>query len=260
MIFTSSFNPLKRNSPISSTSNRFQSFALSAKKTWAPPTGSDGDANTDKDSEDGFTYTVEMVKQAGISWGSDLSFRWVKVLDVEPNGAAAATKKVQKGDYIIGLGNSSMIAQDFDYVLTSLAKQPSTFNYTFFRGEKEQLLGEPVLEPSDLMCTVTVVQDGKPDMKLECPGGTNLRRLLVGNGINVYRSITRWTNCNGKQRCGTCIVDIQEGEGNCTRRALDEEMVLAENPPNYRLSCVTSVFGDVTVEVMGPVGAAQWTR
>jgi hypothetical protein len=39
-------------------------------------------------------------------------------------------------------------------------------------------------------------------------GGTNLRQLLVGNGINVYRSLTRWTNCNGKQRCGTCIVDV----------------------------------------------------
>ena len=43
-----------------------------------------------------------------------------------------------------------------------------------------------------------------------CPvGGTNLRTLLVGNGINVYRSLTRWTNCNGKQRCGTCIVEVR---------------------------------------------------
>jgi ferredoxin len=46
----------------------------------------------------------------------------------------------------------------------------------------------------------------------------------------------------------------------CSRRALDEDMVLAENPENYRLSCVTSVYGDVTVKVQTPVGAAQWTR
>lgn len=39
-------------------------------------------------------------------------------------------------------------------------------------------------------------------------GGTNIRELLVDNGINVYRSVTRWTNCKGKQRCGTCIVDV----------------------------------------------------
>jgi hypothetical protein len=108
--------------------------------------------------------------------------------------------------------------------------------------------------------TVTVVQDGKPDLQIQCPGGTNLRRLLVGKGINVYRSLTRWTNCNGKQRCGTCIVDIEKGNENCSRRALDEEAVLRENPDNYRLSCVTTVYGDVTVRVQGPVGAAQWTR
>ena len=42
-------------------------------------------------------------------------------------------------------------------------------------------------------------------------GGTNLRTLLVGNGINVYRSLTRWTNCSGKQRCGTCIVEVRYG-------------------------------------------------
>ena len=77
--------------------------------------------------------------------------------------------------------------------------------------------------------SVTVVQDGQKDRTLQCPGmlfvvhegmlvymlvfflgGTNLRKLLVGNGINVYRSITRWTNCSGKQRCGTCIVDVRK--------------------------------------------------
>ena len=209
----------------------------------------------------GITYSLEMTKFAGISWGTDLSFRWVYVLGVDPNGDAAASGMVQKGDYIIGVGNTSLIAQDFDYVLTSLGKQASTFNYTFFRGDKKQLLGEDApLDPSATTCVITVVQKGKPDIKLEAPGGTNLRRLLVGNGINVYRSITRWTNCSGKQRCGTCIVDIQKGAENCTRRAIDEELVLQENPPNYRLSCVTSFYGDVTVEVQGTVGAAQWTR
>ena len=51
-------------------------------------------------------------------------------------------------------------------------------------------------------------------------GGTNLRRLLVGNGINVYRSITRWTNCSGKQRCGTCIVDVSTNKYELLRKCL----------------------------------------
>jgi hypothetical protein len=109
-----------------------------------------------------------------------------------------------------------------------MKQQPGNrFNYTFFRGKKDLLVGGPVLEPSETTVTVTVVQDGKEDLELQCPGrdmspllvihlhyfcvkgGTNMRRLLVGNGVNVYRSITRWTNCNGKQRCGTCIVDVR---------------------------------------------------
>ena len=41
---------------------------------------------------------------------------------------------------------------------------------------------------------------------------------------------------------------------------LDEASTLRENPDEYRLACVTDVYGDVTVVVGGPVGAAQWTR
>ena len=48
--------------------------------------------------------------------------------------------------------------------------------------------------------TVTVLQDGKPNVAFNCRGGTNLRQLLIAKCINVYRSLTRWTSCNGKQR------------------------------------------------------------
>lgn len=52
---------------------------------------------------------------------------------------------------------------------------------------------------------------------------------------------------------------MKNSEG-CTRRSLDEEATLRENPATYRLSCITSVYEDITVEIQGPVGAAQWTR
>lgn len=55
-------------------------------------------------------------------------------------------------------------------------------------------------------------------------------------------------------------MDVTEGGANCTRKSLDEAMTLAENPETYRLSCITSVYGDITVEVQGIVGAAQWTK
>eukprot|EP01035_Chromulina_nebulosa_P034655 gene34655-46517_t len=185
------------------------------KRNWSPVSQPSQDSDTG-DEEPGIAYTVEMGKSCGISWGSDLSFRWIYVMDIDPNGEAAGN--VFKGihltfrDYIIGAGNTSLIGQDFDFVLSSLKSQPdSRFNYTFFRGRKELLTGGPaVLEPADMTLSVTVVQDGQKDRTLQCPGGTNLRKLLVGNGINVYRSITRWTNCSGKQRCGTCIVDVRD--------------------------------------------------
>lgn len=229
-----------------------------AKKDWSPPEENNNLGASDD--ENGLVYVVELPKSAGISWGADLSFRWVYVLDLDPNMAAASSGMVKKGDYIIGMGDTSTIAQDFDYVLTTLAKQDVTFNYTFFRGTKEQLVGSPVLELSEIVAKVRVLQDGKPDVNLICPGGTNIRKLLVGNGINVYRSLTRWTNCNGRQLCGTCIVEVLEGGENCSRRAVNEEAVLRENPESYRLCCVTSIYGDITVKVQGPVGSAQWTR
>jgi hypothetical protein len=46
----------------------------------------------------------------------------------------------------------------------------------------------------------------------------------------------------------------------CTRRSLDEEATLRENSPSYRLSYISSVYEDITVQVQGPVNAAQWTR
>ena len=43
------------------------------------------------------------------------------------------------------------------------------------------------------------------------------------------------------------VVKILEGGASCSRRALDEEAVLRENPENYCFCCVTSVYGDVKV-------------
>lgn len=60
--------------------------------------------------------------------------------------------------------------------------------------------------------------------------------------------------------CSTCIVEINEGLESTTIRSLDESSTLRDNPANYRLSCVTNMYDDVTVTVFPPVGAAQWTR
>ena len=90
--------------------------------------------------------------------------------------------------------------------------------------------------------------------------GCNLRDELIARKINPYQSVTRWTNCNGKQLCGTCIVDVTRGVEGCTRRSLDEASTLRENPETYKLACITNVYGDIAVRIHPEVGAAQWTR
>jgi hypothetical protein len=78
---------------------------------------------------------------------------------------------IAKGDYIIGVGNTSTIAQDFDFVLTTLNKQIETrLKHTLFRGTKKQLIGGDMLEPGDMTVTIKVVEDGKPDRELKCHG------------------------------------------------------------------------------------------
>jgi ferredoxin len=137
----------------------------------------------------------------------------------------------------------------------------------FFKGTKDELkevcTGEKGGDGSEIV-TVTVIQNkGAPDeavITLQAPAGVNVRQLLVDNGINVYQSVTRWTNCKGKQLCGTCIVNMADGLPNTNRKSLDEASTLRENPESYRLSCVTFAYGDVTVETFPPVNKAQWTR
>lgn len=77
--------------------------SLFAKKNWAPPssnpiTGGFSPISTlpQAEANGGLTYTIEMTKRSGISWGSDLSFRWIYVLDMEQAGEASASQKIEK--------------------------------------------------------------------------------------------------------------------------------------------------------------------
>lgn len=77
---------------------------------WEPPSTSDGISSIDDDStQQGITYTVELPKASGISWGSDLSFRWIYVQDVDPQGEAMKTGMVRKGELMIEMKMMRMV-------------------------------------------------------------------------------------------------------------------------------------------------------
>lgn len=162
----------------------------------------------------------------------------------------------------------SLLGAPFDEVMQAFAELDRSVvdvDLVFFRGTKDELMAACTgVEKEPDIVTVTVIQNkgGKDEAvrTLTAPAGVNLRELLVENGVNVYQSVTRWTNCKGKQLCGTCIVNVSDGSINTNRKSMDEASTLRENPDSYRLSCVTYAYGDVTVETFPPISAAQWTR
>ena len=233
------------------------------------------------------THTQHCINFIGInnSWGTDLSFSFVYVRGIDPSGAAALSGAVAINDQLCEVtpfhSNSSddettqpinLIGAPFDYVMETFAtldRNVKEVDFVFFRGSRDELksicTGSTTLagDGSD-MITVTVVENkgSSTEMirQLRAPAGVNVRELLVNNNINVYQSITRWTNCKGKQLCGTCIVNIPTGGPFTNRKSMDESSTLRENPETYRLSCVSFAYGDITVETFPPINAAQWTR
>lgn len=206
--------------------------------------------------------SVTLDRVTGIDFGCDLSLRWPYVLSLVPDGAAARSGELQLGDQLLAVGGISVIGAAIGDAMDTMAKiEGSTIDLLFFRGSRDslqQLAGAATDAVPDVR--VTVQQPGKPDVEFMVPYGSNLRDELIARKINVYQSLTRWTNCNGKQLCGTCIVDVAEGIDSCTRRSIDEASTLRENPPTYKLACITNVYGDVVVRLTPKVGAAQWTR
>lgn len=222
-------------------------------------------------------YKIRVPRAPGIDWGTDLSFSFVYVRNVDPSSPAAGL--VQKGDQLCELtpvvttGQAepvNLLGAGFDYVMTAFASLDKTVvdvDLVLFRGTKTELLAactgdDAAAAPSTIAVTV-VENKGSPRERthvLTAEPGVNIRQLLVDNGINVYQSVTRWTNCKGKQLCGTCIVNVVEGARQTNAKSMDEASTLRENPESYRLSCVAFAYGDVTVETFPPIEAAQWTR
>ena len=226
---------------------------------------------------------IRLPRALGIDWGTDLSFSFVYVRELEPSGASALSGEVEVGDQICELtpvaddaDNAdavvpmNLIGAPFDQVMgafASLGRTVKDVDIVFFRGTKDELKAACAgdgAKPEAETITITVLQNkgGKDEETkyIQAKSGCNVRQVLTDNGINVYQSLTRWTNCKGKQLCGTCIVNIKDGGGSTNRKSLDEGSTLRENPESYRLSCVTFAYGDVTVETFPPIKAAQWTR
>lgn len=111
------------------------------------------------------------------------------------------------------------------------------------------------------MPVVTLVNEGKT---LEVPVGTNLRKLLLKNGLPPYQGIDAILNCRGNGLCGTCRVEVVDGKGAPAMTALEESALVSlmpvygrQVPKNTRLSCRIDVTKDISIKTH-PVVTTDW--
>lgn len=95
------------------------------------------------------------------------------------------------------------------------------------------------------MANITFVKENREVIAAD---GANLRLKALENGIDLYKTWGKMMNCGGYGQCGTCIVEIVEGEENLSPRTEVENRKLKKKPNNYRLACQTLVNGPVTVK------------
>ena len=103
--------------------------------------------------------------------------------------------------------------------------------------------------------TVPTIRFEQEGQQVGCIEGANLRKAALDAGVNPYKSLNNLNNCSGVGQCGTCVMEVLEGQANLSPRSDVEEVYLADRPANFRLSCRTTVNGDVTV---APVPLKVW--
>ena len=104
------------------------------------------------------------------------------------------------------------------------------------------------------MPTIRFEQEGQ---QVGCIEGANLRKAALDAGINPYNGLNNLNNCSGVGQCGTCVMEVVEGASNLSPRSDVEEVYLADRPANFRLSCRTTVNGDVTVRTRPSEGVGR---
>lgn len=109
-------------------------------------------------------------------------------------------------------------------------------------------------DPAEPVPTIRFEQEGE---QVGCIEGANLRRASLDAGVNPYKSLNNLNNCSGVGQCGTCVMEVLEGQDNLSPRSDVEEVYLADRPANFRLSCRTTVFGDITVRTKPDEGVGR---
>ncbi|KAJ1635472.1 hypothetical protein T492DRAFT_610604 [Pavlovales sp. CCMP2436] len=102
--------------------------------------------------------------------------------------------------------------------------------------------------------------EGRDDESVTLYSGMNLRRVMLGSGINLNDPLARrfdagigTGDCGGEGCCCTCAVDVLKGVEVLSAQGAQERQMLAKFP-RWRLACKTSVVnlvasGEMVVRV-----------
>ncbi len=84
---------------------------------------------------------------------------------------------------------------------------------------------------------------------IDAETGENLRRVLLDAGLSPHNGSAQYTNCRGNGMCGTCAVEILEGEVDEPSGRELRRLKLPPHSPDsgLRLSCRLSVEDDLVV-------------
>lgn len=93
---------------------------------------------------------------------------------------------------------------------------------------------------------------------VEVEAGSNLRKVAIREGINLYPGIHSVVNCMGFGQCASCRVMVKKGVENLSPQGILEAGRLLAGPLTFfhrlgneqqlRLACQAQVNGDIEVE------------
>jgi len=103
-----------------------------------------------------------------------------------------------------------------------------------------------------------VVKFIKQGTEVEVPAGEDIRTAARKAGVEVHIGMRRWLHCWGLGLCAGCRVLVKTGRGQVSRQGLWEKFNILRHPlacyhrigheEEFRLACLTKVYGDVEVE------------
>ncbi|EKX31146.1 hypothetical protein GUITHDRAFT_149482, partial [Guillardia theta CCMP2712] len=146
-------------------------------------------------------YEVSLDRPTGIEFATDLSLKYVYVMEVKDNSPAQlSVTPVLVGDQLVAVNDEECIGMPFAQVADLLGKNPSVpLKFRFFRGSKQELLtavGISLKGANRLMkrqvgredyvattAEVIVINPDGQEVTYEARAGANLRDSLIENGV-----------------------------------------------------------------------------